>query len=168
MHSLNLRRKFPRSEEDALTWDAFQHPSFSHGTWVAVAVGGSAVLGAGASLYGANKQSKAISSANDANLRAQAEQNKNAWANYLMTRGLNPAGAQTGTIPTNPQAINARLPLWANASFARPGGATRWVKRGTAGVASAPSSNLLADRITGTGRMATPVSAPSYIPTPRQ
>ena len=101
--------------------------------WVAA---GTAVLGAGASLYGANKQSKAISSANDANLKAQEDQNRAAWANYLMTRGINPAGAKAGTIPTNPQAINARLPLWANANFRTPGaiagqGAT-WRKKGQA------------------------------------
>ena len=105
-------------------------------TGVQMAILGAGALGAGATVYGANKQSKSVSAANDANLKAQAEQNKNAWANYLMTRGLNPAGAQTGTIPTNPQAINARLPLWANANFRTPGaiagqGAT-WRKKGQA------------------------------------
>ena len=97
--------------------------------WVGI---GSAALGAGASLYGANKQSKAIQSAASQDAASQAAQNQAAWANYLMTRGVNPAGAATGTIPTNPQAINARLPLWATANFKRPGAQTRWVKKGTA------------------------------------
>ena len=39
------------------------HPARSHGTWVAVAIGGSAVVGAGASMYGANKASQAAGSA---------------------------------------------------------------------------------------------------------
>ena len=39
------------------------HPARSHGTWVAVAIGGSAVVGAGASMYGANKAAQAAGSA---------------------------------------------------------------------------------------------------------
>ena len=39
------------------------HPARSHGTWVAVAIGGSAVVGAGASMYGANRAAQAAGSA---------------------------------------------------------------------------------------------------------
>lgn len=90
-----------------------------------------AVIGAGTSLYGANKQAKANASAQAENTRLQEQQNQQAWANYLMTRGVNPAGAATGQIPTNPQAINARLPLWASANFARPGARKTWRKIGS-------------------------------------
>lgn len=87
--------------------------------------------GIGASLYGANRQAGAIEDANAANQRSQAEQNAAQWAAYLMTRGVNPTGARTGQIPANPQAINARLPLWANANFAT--GKSGWRKKGTGG-----------------------------------
>lgn len=79
--------------------------------WVGI---GSAVLGAGTSLYGASQQRVANNKAADANQKAQADANQASWANYLMSRGLNPAGATTGQIPQNAQAINQRLPLWAN------------------------------------------------------
>jgi len=79
--------------------------------WVGI---GSAVLGAGTSLYGASQQKKANQSALDQNAALQEEPNRSAWASYLMSRGVNPAGAKTGEIPTNPQAINAKLPLWAS------------------------------------------------------
>lgn len=102
-----------------------------HHTWVAVAVGGGALLGAGASIYGANKQSQAAKDASKQNAESQADQNAAAWSNYLMTRGINPSGAATGQIPTNPQAINARLPLWATANFAKPGAPKTWRRRGT-------------------------------------
>lgn len=80
-------------------------------SWIAA---GTAILGTGASLYGANKQAKANSAAQASNERQQAEQNRLAWANYLMTRGIDPAGAQTGVVPSSGRAINSRLPLWAN------------------------------------------------------
>lgn len=104
-----------------------------HHTWVAVAVGGGALLGAGASVYGANKQSKAVQDAASKNNDAQAAQNAAAWSNYLMTRGVNPAGAATGQIPQGAQAINARLPLWATANFKRPGTTAGWRKKGSVG-----------------------------------
>ena len=96
--------------------------------WVGV---GSAVLGAGASAYGANKQAKAVKAASAENAASQDAQNASAWANYLMTRGVNPAGAATGQLPSNPQAINSRLPLWASASFRQPGTQKVWRKKGT-------------------------------------
>lgn len=100
--------------------------------WVAV---GTAVLGAGASIYGSQQQKKAIQNAANQNAQSQADQNAAQWASYLMQRGVNPAGAATGQIPANPQAINAKLPLWATAYFTKPGstgsGATRWRKKGT-------------------------------------
>lgn len=133
MHSIAKRQRY-RSEEEEINRDAPRHPRFSYATWVAIAVGGSAVLGVGASLYGANKQAGAVEDANKANVASQADQNAAAWANYLMTRGVNPAGAVTGQIPTNPQAINARLPLWARGNFAT--GPSRWRKRGAVGGAT--------------------------------
>lgn len=99
-----------------------------HNTWVAVAVGGSALVGAGASMYGANKQSKANQAAQAENAELQREQNNSAWASYLMSRGVNPMGAQAGVLPSNPQPINARLPLWATASFST--GPKKWRRKG--------------------------------------
>jgi hypothetical protein len=90
-----------------------------HHTWVAVAIGGSAVLGAGVSAYGANKQAKANESAQNQNAQLQRDQNNSAWQAYLMSRGINPMGATAGTIPTNAPAINARLPLYANVNVKR-------------------------------------------------
>lgn len=101
--------------------------------WVAV---GTAALGAGVSLYGSNKQSKDQAHTNDANQAAVEAADRNAWNNYLMQRGIYGANAPTGTIPgLQPgQAVNSRLPLWANlrinsvpgapaAGAPRPGGA---------------------------------------------
>lgn len=119
--------------------------------WVGI---GSAVLGAGTSLYGANKQSKDNRAAQAENARLQEQQNAAAWANYLMQRGLNPNGATTGQIPQNAQAINTRLPLWASANFAKPGAPRRWVKKGTL-----PQSGGLA-RQTYAAPPVAPVSAP--------
>ena len=82
-----------------------------HHTWVAVGIGGAGLI---ANLYGANKQSKDNKAANAENKALQDEQNRMAWANYLMTRGLNPSGAAPGVIPQNAQRVNTRLPLWAN------------------------------------------------------
>lgn len=90
---------------------------------------GTAVLGAATSAYGANKQAKATQSAANQNATLQGDQNQQAWANYLMTRGLSPNGAPTGTIPTNAPAINTKLPLWANANFAT--GPSGWRKKGS-------------------------------------
>ncbi len=91
-----------------------------HHTWVAVGVG---VAGVAASAYGANKQSKDNKAAQSQNVASQDEQNRLAWANYLMTRGLDPSGAQTGVIPTSGRTVNTRLPLYAN--VVRPGAAAK-------------------------------------------
>lgn len=81
--------------------------------WVAV---GTAVLGAGTSLYGANKQAHDQRAANDANRAAVDSSDRYAWNNYLMQRGVYGGNAPTGTIPgAQPGgAVNTRLPLWAN------------------------------------------------------
>jgi len=127
-----------------------------HHTWVAVAVGGSAVLGAGVSMYGANKQSQAARDAAKENKESQAAQIAAAWSNYLMTRGIKPSGASTGQIPQNAQAINARLPLWATANFAKPGAVKTWRRKGTF---TQPNT------LTRGAVQAAPVStAPSYDP----
>jgi hypothetical protein len=94
----------------------------------ALAAGTTAAVGAGVSMYGANKQAKANQAATATNARLQEEQNRSAWASYLMSRGVNPAGAQTGQLPSNPQAINSRLPLWATASFSK--GPKKWRRKG--------------------------------------
>lgn len=88
-------------------------------SWVAVAVGGAAVIGAGVSLYGINQQANENASAQAANQAAQATQNQESWNNYLMERGLNANGsAPTGVIPTTgTTAVNTKLPLWANVSL---------------------------------------------------
>lgn len=118
-----------------------------------MAVLGAGVLGAGASIYGANKQSKAVRDAASKNNEAQAAQNAAAWSNYLMTRGVNPAGAATGQIPQGAQAINARLPLWATANFKRPGTTAGWRKKGSVG---APNTLYR-----GGGMPAAPVADPA-------
>lgn len=91
------------------------------------------VVGAGLSLYGANKQSKDQAHTDDLNRAAVDAADRNAWNNYLMQRGIYGANAPTGTVPgLQPgQAVNQKLPLWANLrmstipgqpSGARPGG----------------------------------------------
>lgn len=102
--------------------------------WVGI---GSAVLGAGTALYGANKQSKDNAHALDVNQQQQDKQNNVQWINYLMSRGVQPTGpVATGVVPGPGQsrAINAKLPLWAtiavpkqSAAGAAPAG-PRWQK----------------------------------------
>lgn len=80
-------------------------------SWIAAA---GLAIGAGTSIYGANKQDKANKAAQAQNQAQQEEQNRLAWANYLMQRGIDPSAAtQTGVIPQNARAVNTRLPLWA-------------------------------------------------------
>ena len=85
----------------------------------AALIGGA--LGAGATVYGANKQAKANASAQDKNYQQFQESERNNWRNYLMQRGINPNGAETGQLPANATPINSRLPLWMSVSV--PGGA---------------------------------------------
>ncbi len=96
--------------------------------WVGIGI---AALGAASTAYGANKQAKANTAAANTNAAAQDKQNQSAWASYLLSRGVNPNGAATGEIPTNPQPVNAKLPLWANASFST--GPAGWRKKGSGG-----------------------------------
>lgn len=92
--------------------------------WVGI---GTAVLGAGTTLYGANKQAKAISSANASNQEAVDKQNQSDWNNYLLQRGIYTGGsATTGSIPTNATAVNTRMPLWASVNVAT--NKPRWQK----------------------------------------
>lgn len=107
------RRKRHHDESDAMLEHFEPHPKFSHASmaWVAI---GTAVLGAGASIYGANKQSKSQGDANAANRAAIEQADRSAWNNYLMQRGLYGANAASGVIPDNARAVNTRLPLWAN------------------------------------------------------
>ncbi len=110
---------------------------------IALGVG---VLGAGVSLYGANKQKKAVDSANAANAALQEDQNQSAWNAYLLSRGINPTGAVTGQIPQNAQAVNTRLPLWATASFKKPGAKPTWRKKGSS---PTPNSLVTASQLVG-------------------
>jgi len=90
---------------------------FSFGTWAAVAAGTAAVVGAGTAAYGANKQAKANAAAQDANIAAQKEAERQNWLRYLMQRGIVPdSNTQTGEVPgmVAGGAMNTRLPLWAN------------------------------------------------------
>ncbi len=82
--------------------------------WAAAA----GIIGAGAAIYGANKQSKTAKETNAANREAVGQADQSAWVSYLLSRGLD-AGPNTavGEIPTNARAVNTRLPLWANISF---------------------------------------------------
>lgn len=85
-------------------------------------------MGAGTAIYGADQQRKNNNTAIDANAALQDKTNQSAWASYLLSRGLNPAGSSTGVIPTNAQATNTRLPLWANVT--RGGGAAKGFRLG--------------------------------------
>ncbi len=69
------------------------------------AMAAATTAGLGASIYGANKQSKAIKEANATNAKSIADTNRINHERYLATRGVNPDG----------RAVNARLPLWMNA-----------------------------------------------------
>lgn len=116
-------------------------------SWIAAAV---VAVGAGATIYGANKQAKAVESANNTNAELQKDQNQSAWAAYLMSRGVNPNGAATGTIPSNPQAINAKFPLWAT-----------WTVPATSGTPGTSTPRRLVRRTAsaGVGPVATPSPA---------
>lgn len=84
-------------------------------TWIATATIGSAVIGAGASAYGARKQAKADAAAQEQNRQAVERQNRLEWAQYLMSRGINPGGdVAPGQLPTSGSPMNSRLPLWAS------------------------------------------------------
>jgi hypothetical protein len=117
---IDLRRKFrARSEEDEMALQTLNaHPRFSHATMMWVGIG-SAALGAGASIYGASQQRTANNRAQDTNARLQQQQNDQAWANWLMTRGVAPTSpVAAGVMPTagNYRAVNTRLPIWASVS----------------------------------------------------
>lgn len=82
--------------------------------WAAVGIG---AAGIGTSLYGANKQSKDTAHAQDLNLAAQKESERQNWLHFLMQRGINPdPNTPNGVVPGVPTggAMNTRLPLWAN------------------------------------------------------
>lgn len=84
--------------------------------WVNVVIGGSTLIGAGLSAYGANKQSQATRDANNANIAAEQESERQNWLRYLMTRGITPDpttrnGEIPGAVPGG--SINTKLPLWA-------------------------------------------------------
>jgi hypothetical protein len=81
-------------------------------SWVAVA---GIAVGAGTAIYGANKQKQNQQDANAANQASIANADQSAWNAYLMQRGINGGGnVPFGQIPTNPQIVNSKLPLWAN------------------------------------------------------
>lgn len=97
--------------------------------WIGLAT---VAVGAGSAIYGANQQKKANQAAVSANQANADQTNQSAWNSYLLSRGVNPAGAATGTIPTNGQAVNTKLPLWANVS--RPSGAAKGFRLTASGI----------------------------------
>lgn len=106
------------------------------------AVIGSAVVGAGASVYGSSQNSKAIADAQKQNQASTAATNLSAWQNYLLTRGINPSQVtQTGEVPvsTSTGNLNTKLPLWANVG-SNFGTTKKFVKAGAAG--STPTGQM--------------------------
>ena len=142
MHSIISRKKRFRFEEDEKYDYMPEHPRHSHATWAAIAVGGAALIGAGASIYGANKQAKSNQAAQEQNAEAQDKQNAAAWANWLMTRGVAPTSpTAAGQMPSSYSAVNTRLPLWATISQNKPSAGTPFlVKKGSA--VAAPTYKL--------------------------
>lgn len=125
--SITIKRRVRHyDEQDAMRESETEHPRFSHASMMWVAIGTTAA-GIGANLYGQNKQEKAQKAADARNEAAVEKSDLNAWQGYLMQRGVNPSGVtQFGQIPTNAQAVNTRLPLWATMrrpAYSRPGGA---------------------------------------------
>lgn len=120
--------------------------------WVAV---GTAVLGAGTTLYGINAQKKANQATAETNAETQDKQNRAAWSNWLMTKGIAPTtSVEAGVMPTAGKytAVNTKLPFWANVTYgslapgSKVGGGIRLVKKGTAttgitGMAAVPAAN---------------------------
>jgi hypothetical protein len=83
--------------------------------WGTIATAGGAIVGAGVSLYGANKQAQNQKDANAANTANIDKSNNLQWNEYLMQRGIQPTGqTTTGQVPTSFTPVNSRLPLWAN------------------------------------------------------
>lgn len=117
--------------------------------WVDIAV---AVIGAGASVYGAESQSKSSAATNEANKSAVQQANDQSWTDYLLERGVStgsvvPAGslptAATGATP-----VNTKLPLWATVNVP-----TR--------MSGAGGSSSLAQALTGTPATPAAASAPT-------
>lgn len=111
---------------------------------------GIGLAGTAATLIGQNKQAKAVEAANNTNAQLQADQNASAWNAYLLSRGVNPAGATTGQLPANPRAVNAKLPLWAT-----------WTVPATAGTPGTSAPRRLVRRTAGAG--VGPVATPSPV-----
>jgi hypothetical protein len=105
------------------------------GTAILASTLAASAIGAGATMYGANKQAKANQAAQNQNAAQQDKQNRAAWGNWLMTRGLAPTTpVEAGVMPTagNYKAVNTRMPLWATVNFSPTGGSgMRLVKKGT-------------------------------------
>lgn len=110
--------------------------------WLAAAA--PALLGAagiGASLIGANKQSKDQAAADAQNRAAAAESDRVAWQRYLMQRGLYAGpNVATGEIPAYAQSVNSRLPLWANATFKT--SAPTWRRKAQAAAPAMPPAQI--------------------------
>lgn len=108
---------------------------------------GAAIAGLGVSAVGISQQNKANNAANATNQEAIAKADQSAWNSYLMGRGIYGGNAAPGVIPTNAQAVNSKLPLWANVTRTPAGGGTaRWVKKGTI---PTPATSTLATTMPG-------------------
>ena len=89
-----------------------------------------AAIGAGASMYGANKAAKAQNAANAANQQIAAEANRYNYQMWLESQGVGPNG----------QPVNVRLPRY---MYAQVGQKRRLVPKGTAA-----SSNRITAAVT--------------------
>lgn len=105
--------------------------------------GSAIVAGAGLNLIGANKQAKSNDEANRLNKEQFDAQQLQNWNNYLMQRGINPAGNTTVGGYGTGAPINSRLPLWASVARQDNPGPLRVVRRGMGGAPAGPTAGRL-------------------------
>jgi len=86
---------------------------------------------------GASDQAAASAAANQQNAANVAAANQQAWAEYLLQRGIYAPNAASGTIPSGAQAVNSKLPLYANVDINYPAATSAWAKAGSAPTAPA-------------------------------
>lgn len=115
------RSDLPRAGRQRASGDIEHQQRRGAGGFIAA---GTALVGAGLSYMGAKSNAAAQRDANLANIEAQKEANKQAYAQWLMTRGVGQNG----------QAVNTKLPLWAmaNSNLGLPQTARRFRRVGSA------------------------------------
>jgi hypothetical protein len=109
-------------------WEEFPGMPHEARYGIVAAVVASAVVGAGASVYGSDKQSADSKAAAAANQQGVTAANDESWTSYLASRGVQTAGnVPYGEYPGG-AAINTKLPLWATvnvpATETGPGGSS--------------------------------------------